>query len=72
MQDLYPLQKAKKIKKQRKGLGTDYLQLLDRAGKFLLGLQGDGYGFTSLCISYTCMGPAWRSTGVLCMYLHTF
>ena len=24
MQDLYPLQKEKKIKKQRKGLGTDY------------------------------------------------
>ena len=27
MQDLYPLQKEKKLKKQRKGLGTDYSPL---------------------------------------------
>ena len=32
MQDLYPLQKEKKIKRQRKGLGTDYIeQLYDKA-----------------------------------------
>ena len=29
VQDLYPLQKQKKIKKQRKGLGPDYYLLND-------------------------------------------
>ena len=47
------------------------LQLLDRAGKFLLGLQGDGYGFYLLVyLIHVCDQLGEALVFCACIYIH--